>query len=155
MDWPTPDEQWDYSRTGRDTAETLTRIAGQLTLASRFIRRASLDESEGCGTLHGIAFRNEGWWADVPVPPSGVPGLILPRPSLSPDRVEIRLINCVDRAGITYSAMLKRGQDRAERIVTYPGSQEKAAAGAVMDALDLMVEAMCGIPVMDTTRRPY
>jgi hypothetical protein len=146
---PLPEYIWDEDATGRRTADTLRMIAEGYRQAAR--GRPYPDDSK---TLHGAAFRHEGWMVAADKPDE------LSRRRLGrqarahrlhehPARVEVRLISCVDRAGITYMSSLERGGVHARQLVTYPGgdlSTGEQLTGTVVGALDVMVAALTGFP---------
>jgi hypothetical protein len=118
--------------------------------------------------LHGMAFRHEGWEvlhegldlahseADRAKVREAHELALDHRLVTHPQRVEVRMMYAVDRAGITYQAIVRRGQPRAETLVAFPGgravldgqpvSDEMEPTGAVLDALDQMVATLTGIP---------
>jgi hypothetical protein len=100
------------------------------------------------GPLVGVAFRHEGWWVENdPADQRGMQRTAKMagehRLRHHPDRVEVRQVIAVDRHGVTYVAMHKRGRD-TEQVMMLPGRDEVRAAGAVIEALDAMVFALCG-----------
>lgn len=108
------------------------------------------------GALHGMAFRHEGWWATQPGgfvvnSPEGRLAMHQGREHLvhtRPDRIEIRIVVAVDRAGITYQVIQPRDQAEPERLIMYPnrGKDQPQATGLVVESLDLMVAQLCGVP---------
>jgi hypothetical protein len=111
--------------------------------------------------LHGVAFFCETWMVEAK--PGTAEGADLRRRAAAvghrvsqlPERVEARMIWCVDRAGINYSVMQQRGEEPGVmRDVTYPKPGNPAgASGTVTDALDKLVTAFLGVtlPSRDDT----
>lgn len=106
--------------------------------------------------LYGAAFRCEAWQVD-----GGKAGTEQRRQALAdsharrlsvrPDRVEIRCVYAVDRAGITYAAVQKRGDSDIQRSITYPKPGD-GFAGTVPDALDRLVTAFLGVSMPERQR---
>ncbi len=100
--------------------------------------------------LHGAAFRCEAWAVS-----GGKPGSRREREvtaasrarqlHVHPDRVESRCMYAVDRAGITYSAMLARGQRQVKPSVSYPKPGEPGFSGIIPNALDRLVMSLLGV----------
>lgn len=130
---PLRDEAWDTGRTGRRITDTLHHFAQRLAANSPVVQRYT---DLLMGDVHGVAFRHEGW---------AMPGL--ERDTADPDRVEVRTFMAVDRAQVTYHAMLRRGEDRADRFIIYP-NRVKALdpSGSVIESLDMILAALTGGP---------
>ena len=60
------------------------------------------------------------------------------------DAKEIRSIYAVDRAGITYAAVQRRGEDDVRRSIAYPGAGS-GFSGTIPRALDQIVTAVLGV----------
>lgn len=104
------------------------------------------------GSLHGAAFRSETW--RVATSPPGSPGYAeaerlarAHRLREHPDKVEERTIWAVDRAGITYGAVLERGASQARGQVSYPGPGRKGITGTIPEALERIVAAVLGVTI--------
>jgi hypothetical protein len=120
--------------------------------------------------VHGAAFRHEGWWVDVDMkhdlPAAKHAAALAAEHRLvdHPQRVEIRQMYAVDRAGITYSSTQYRGEGAAETMISYPtgravahgphveealggttGPMKVQPTGAVVEALDLIVSVLTGV----------
>jgi hypothetical protein len=119
--------------------------------------------------VHGAAFRHEGWWVDVDTkdrPATKHAAALAAEHRLvdHPQRVEIRMMYAVDRAGITYSSTGYRGEGAAETMISYPtgravahgphveealggttGPLKVQPTGAVVEALDLIVSVLTGV----------
>lgn len=105
--------------------------------------------------LHGAAFYTETW--TVAEPPAGtaerselLSDSYAHRLHLRPDRVEARSMWAVDRAGITYGALLRRDLDKEPRTqvsATGPGRQIR---GGVPAALERIVSAMLAVTMPGT-----
>jgi hypothetical protein len=146
-----------------DPAEALELAA---TLMERGGFHAPADDQ--AGELHGMAFRHEGWGL-LPTGGSfnGTEGFDLAtaagrlamhdalehRVYTRPDRIEVRIMVAVDRAGITYHAIQRRGDEQAERLIMFPGADpdEPHVTGLVVESLDRMVTQLTGVPAQ---RRP-
>ncbi len=99
--------------------------------------------------LYGAAFRCEAWEVD-----GGKPGTEQRRQALAdskarrlntrPDRVEVRSIYGVDRAGVTYSAVQRRGETGVRRSIAYP-KPGHGFAGTIPNALDRLVTSFLGV----------
>jgi hypothetical protein len=146
--------------------EVLDLIA-DLMVGRRF--RPDLGDDEP-GELYGMAFRSEGWGTDTR------PGTMAHHHALRmagdhqlhrhPARVEVRMMYAVDREQITYTATVTRGRDApAERLIAYPDGHGEGfgpdterllkghegdahPTGAVLEALDKMVEHLLGVPAL-------
>jgi len=144
---PLPDGVWGPDR----PPAVLASMADDLTVIGGLLREVA---PEG---LHGTAFRCESWMVD-----GGRPGTerrsevtaasMAKRLHLHPDRVEIRNMYAVDRAGITYAAVQRRGSSDVERTVLYPGSGKGGFTGTIPSALDQLVTALLGVPLPARTR---
>ena len=99
--------------------------------------------------LYGAAFRCEAWEVN-----GGKPGTDQRRQALAdskarrlkdrPDRLEIRTIYGVDRGGVTYAAVQRRGETDVRRSIAYP-KPGHWFAGTVPNALDRMVTSFLGV----------
>lgn len=104
--------------------------------------------------LYGCAFRAEAWGVQArtgtPEAAECLAAARARRLASHPDRIEIRTVWAVDRAGISYDAMQERGSDEVTSRVVYPspGSPE-GFAGTVFEALDDLVTALLGVTVPD------
>jgi hypothetical protein len=110
------------------------------------------------GELVGMAFRNEAVWVeDDPADAHAMhtTGKLAGEGRLwqHPRRVDISVMIGVDRHGVTYQVIHKRGgSDEAAAII--PGRQDMQAAGAIPEALDAMVATLCGV-TMPKRPSPY
>jgi hypothetical protein len=111
--------------------------------------------------LHGMAFRHEGWEVVTDDPHRNrfqarrVAELANEHKlSTHPQRVEIRLMYAVDRAGITYAIQQARGSAEPDRALIFPGSTDALSTGTVVDSLDLMVTTLTGIRLMPRQEPP-
>jgi hypothetical protein len=150
-----PPAIWEMDR----PPEVLTWLAG-LFDANRALMPSIAD-------LHGMAYRDEGWEVAPGSPDvrSEAARAEMRRAhklaldhqlNTHPRRVEVRMMYAVDRAGITYSANLRRGARRAETTVVFPGGRavidgkpvpyDAQPTGAILSALDQMVASLTGIP---------
>lgn len=117
--------------------------------------------------LFGLAFRHEGWSVDLEEAAADAGSTaafraqaravhadaLRGRLHARPDRYEVRMIYAVDRASVSYEAVLRRGTDRAARQIFYPGG-DPASEGGVPSALDLMVSTLTGIPAQPRVEPP-
>jgi len=109
------------------------------------------------GELHGVAFFTEIWMASARYGSAEAEDLAKlaeaagGRVSTLPERVEARSIWAVDRAGITYTALQRRGEDEVIRDVWYPKAGQPFT-GAVPRALGRMVTAFLGVTLPDRGR---
>ncbi len=134
-----PDEMWSADR----PPAVLARFAAISTSHSSLLASVA---PEG---LHGAAFRCEAWEIDA-----GKPGTARRSEALAdsmahrieqrPDAKEIRSIYAVDRAGITYAAVQRRGEDDVRRSIAYPGAGS-GFSGTIPCALDQIVTAVLGV----------
>lgn len=69
-----------------------------------------------------------------------------------PDRVEVRSIWAVDRAGISYDATVERGAGEVRRTARWPKPGSLAVTGAVPDALDRLVTTLLGVQMPARSR---
>ena len=100
-------------------------------------------------SLYGAAFRCEAWEID-----GGKPGTEQRRRGIAdaqarrlkdrPDRIEIRSIYGVDRAGVTYAVVQRRGETDTRRSIAYP-KPGHGFAGTIPNALDRLVTAFLGV----------
>ena len=100
--------------------------------------------------LYGAAFRCEAWEIS-----GGKPGTAerseamadsaAHRLHVRPDRKEIRSIYAVDRAGITYSAVQRRGESNVRKSIAYPEPGKHGFSGTIPGALDLIVASLLGV----------
>jgi len=145
---------------GMRPPEALSMIADMME-AGRF--RPPPDDPDG--VLHGMAFRHEGWWAygaDGEFALNSAEGRLAMHHAKEhliytrPDRVEIRMMVAVDRAGITYQVIQPRGEERAERLIMFPNAapEEPHATGLVVESLDRMVAQLCGVPAQPRPEPP-
>ena len=128
--------------------------------------------TERDGELYGMAFRHEGWWVETK------PGTMAHAHAAQmgsehqlhrhPQRVEIRMMYAVDRNQITYAITQYRAdpQTPAEQLIAYPDGRgegfgpkveellasmgaEVHPAGAIVEALDRMVELLLGVKPLE------
>ena len=135
---PLPDEAW----AAAGPAEVLTAVADAVT------KGAPILQTVVPAGLYGVAFRCEAWQL------TGVPGTEHARQAMRdarahrlktrPDRIEIRSIFAVDRAGVNYVAVQERGRDDVLRDIRYPKPGQEPS-GAIPDALDRLVAAFLGV----------
>jgi hypothetical protein len=103
--------------------------------------------------LHGAAFRCEAWEIS-----GGKPGTAQRSEAIAdsmahriherPDRKETRAMYAVDRAGITYAAVQRRGEAEVRRSIAFPGAGG-GFAGTIPLALDKIVTAVLGVTIPD------
>lgn len=134
-----PDAIWATDR----PPYVLARIAAQ---AEQFTGLLAALAPEG---MHGAALRCETWMAS-----GGEPGTeqrsevmadaMAHKIRLRPDRVECRSIWAVDRAGVTYSAVIRRGEARVHRSISYPDAADQLR-GTIPAALDRLVSGLTGV----------
>jgi hypothetical protein len=101
--------------------------------------------------LHGAAFRCEVWLVKDVAPGTARRSEVMAdaasrRIRLRPDRVEARTFVAVDRAGVTCTALLERGETEVQRSVAFPGAG-KHPGGGIPSALDQLVTAMLGVTI--------
>lgn len=136
-----PDQMWELAR----PPEILARFA-----ASTDLFRAELRTMVPEG-LFGIAFRCEGWEIQQTPEVSEADweqaraDALAHRIHARPDRVEIRFMQAVDRAGTTYWVSVIRGQAGVRRFITYHGPERFDAMGASVDALDRILSGLLGV----------
>ena len=137
---PLPDEVWELDR----PPVMLDRMSRGLGDFGALLARVA---PEG---LHGAAFRCEAWTVESRGPAGSKACDDLKREQhagrlhVHPDRREERAVWAVDRAGITYGAMLLRGDTVARAQVSYPGPA-KRITGTVPEALERIVMAVLGV----------
>lgn len=153
---PVPGEIWALAnpRTGMRLPDVLAGMADMI--ASRDGRgRALLQELGNArgGRLHGVAFRHEGYGLIEPTALMSAAGrrqaaadARAHRIGDRPDATELRFMYAVDAAGYTYALMQPRGRP-VEKFVIPPGDQSVQPAGYVLESLDRLLEALCGVPV--------
>jgi hypothetical protein len=132
-------ELWSTPHTGMRTPEVLDMIAGQMAAFGL------VD-----GQVFGMAFCHEGWT----VPDEVIDDYHAGRQALEmsgdhrlyqhPQRVEVRIMTAVDRRGMSYMVEHTRGGG-TRHVVASPG-RDPQLAGAVLEALDRMVEQLTGFP---------
>lgn len=129
-----PDEIWEADR----PPQVLARMAASAGRHSDFLR------PHVPPSLIGVAFRFEGWQVVVERDASEE---AIARADLDarrhqihqrPDRVEVRCIEAVDRAGTVYSAMFRR--DGAKDLHT-----SEKTTGTVPQALDSLLMSLLGV----------
>lgn len=151
---PLRDEAWDTERTGLRITDILHGFAQRLATNSAVVKMYT---DLLMGDVHGVAFRHEGWaLPDLET----LPDLERETAEMSaaaagghshsiwqhPDRVEVRTFMAVDRAQITYHAVLRRGEARAERFIIYPNRINALdASGTVIESLDMILAALTGV----------
>jgi len=100
------------------------------------------------GDLYGMAFLWEGWGVD---PEPGFDEQRVAQLSAEhalhshPQRVEVRCLMAVDRYGVTYTVEHERTGVRPLRQLAVPPETDPVLTGAVVDALDSMVEQLFDI----------
>jgi hypothetical protein len=133
--------------------EVLYMLAG-LMAAGSFRARPG----DPAGELVGMVFRNEAVWVeDDPDDAHAIhttsklagEGRLWQHPR----RVDISVTLGVDRHGVTYQVVHKRGGEKEHRAIT-PGRGDTQAAGAIVEALDAMVATLCGV-TMPPRPSPY
>jgi hypothetical protein len=139
---PLPEAIWSVDRPPLVLARCAEALGGGRV--SDLLQRVAL---EG---LHGAAFRCEAWEVD-----GGRPGTAqrseamaeqhAGRLHLHPGRREIRSLYAVDRAGITYAAVQRRGEEEVRRSVVYPKPGGDSFTGTIPSALDRIVTGMLGV----------
>ena len=161
---PVPLVVWDAARP--------PEVLGQLCEAMVHTGFRPPPWTEADGELYGVAFRHEGWWVETK------PGTMAHQTARQmgaqhqlyrhPARVEIRMMYAVDREQITYSATQYRAdpQTPAEQLIAYPDGRgegfgpkveellasmgaEVHPAGAIVEALDRMVELLLGVKPLE------
>jgi hypothetical protein len=136
-----PDYIWAWDR----PAETLTRIADHAQHYARLLTAAAPDN------LHGVGFRSEAWQLTTERDASAAERRRNHEDSTEhriharPDRVEIRTMSAVDRAGITYMAAQRRDDGEVTSVVLPKRIGESRAQGSVPGALDKLVTAFLGV----------
>lgn len=135
---PLPEVVWRMGPVA-DVLESMARDAGELVPAYRGAMPSG---------LYGAGFRAEAWEVVTDQSASKAKrardhrDAWTRRISERPDRTEIRTLTVVDRAGITYSAAVRRnGETEAHILYRTVGTM----VGAVPDALDHMVTALLGV----------
>jgi hypothetical protein len=113
--------------------------------------------------LHGMAFRHEGWLVEVEEPATLGRAEVRRTHEMAldhtlnthPDRIEVRMLYAVDRAGITYATEVRRGADHARCLVVYPSTDpEVVPTGSVLDALDSMVQTLTSVELAPRVEPP-
>ena len=100
--------------------------------------------------LHGAGFYCESWMVEQPEPGTAERSEVQAaahahRLHERPDKVEARSMWAVDRAGITYGAVLRRGIDAEPQTqVSYPGPGRRLS-GTIPAALERIVAALLAI----------
>ena len=107
--------------------------------------------------LHGAAFRSEMW--EVHGDPADAAGLARAEADAKarrlytrPDRIEVRSMWAVDRAGISYDVTMTRGTGEVRRQARWPKPGTPAITGAIPDALDKLVTALLGVEIPARSR---
>jgi hypothetical protein len=100
--------------------------------------------------LHGAVFRCEAWSVEGGAPGTAERSELVSdsrahRLHLRPDKVEARSAWAVDRAGITYGAMLTRGEREAKLQVHYPKAGRSTITGSVPESLGRIVAGVLGV----------
>jgi len=104
------------------------------------------------GPLYGMAFLYEGWG----VTPEPGPGNEFEQRRVArmsrehtlhvhPQKEEVRCFLAVDRYGTTYTVEHVRGEKRMQRALAMEPGEDPVLTGAVVDALDSMVEQLFGV----------
>jgi hypothetical protein len=127
-----------------DTQTVLGTLAAMMAAGSYRAR-----PGDPAGELVGMAFRNEAVWVEDD--PDDAHAMHTTsklagegRLWQHPRRVDISVMVGVDRHGVTYQVIHKRGgSDEAAAII--PGRGDMQAAGAIVEALDAMVATLCGV----------
>lgn len=136
---------------GASPVETLLALAGSVGAWT-----AALHVTVKPG-LHGAAFGSEAFeflHADEGSPrfaelaAASADGSIEDRP----DRIEIRSVVAVDRNIVTYNVKQARDGGAMRKATSRPGDGTEGHRGTVVNALDLMVRDLLGVPVPG--RRP-
>lgn len=136
---PLPDVIW---RMG-EAVEVLDRLADDAAAVSAAFRSAVPAD------LYGVAFRVETWSVITERGASMAEIRQVRRDAHAhrlrtrPDREEGRTITVVDRAGITYTANLRRSDGEVDAHILY--RTVGTMTGAVVDALDRMITALLGV----------
>jgi hypothetical protein len=133
-----PDRYW----SGRNPASVLSLMADRLGEFSDLLQQVAPEH------LHGAAFYTETW--TVEQPPAGtaersevMADALAHRVHTRPDKVEARSMWAVDRGGVLYSALQRRGIDGAPSVrAYYPKPGAPAVSGTVPKALERIVTAM-------------
>jgi hypothetical protein len=134
---------WDQAR----PPDVLARMARSWEADSRRIQRVMVE------SIHGVAFRYEGWRVELPGQAARAEIEALERASGEhrlhehPARIEERDIVAVDRAGTTFMVSWARGEAEPHREVVVRRLATEGMSGAVPDALDRMVTALLGVPL--------
>ncbi len=130
---------WDADR----PPQVLEAIAEGVNAAARRGRAPAPPQG-----LHGAAFFFEGWQLyNDPADPEAMARIHRlagqHRLYTHPDRVEVRFICAVDRAGFSYQAALRR--DTGELDSEVQRNRTGQSAGTIPEALDLLVAAILGV----------
>ncbi|MBO0813827.1 MAG: hypothetical protein J2P30_01535 [Actinobacteria bacterium] len=152
---PVPAELWALpeQHPGMRTLDVLAGMAD--TIASPDGRGRALLQGIGNsrgGTLHGVAFRHEGYgltnaaaFADPAFRRQAAADAYAHRIGDRPDATELRMMYAVDAAGYTYALMHPRG-GRPEKLIVPPDDPDLQPTGYVLESLDRLLEALCGVP---------